>query len=306
MQAWMLQLGPVVLAQHKSAGYVESWDPFLKSIFMSGEFDPIPDIGTVPTTGPCAMLWATFCSWSYCDKCLRVRTERPRKSINGPEGLLAPVRECAVGYRRSCAKQPHDFLSPMCPRPEEGLAGEPFDVAECYVTPRREDYPAYDGSRFVLGAQGTPLYALSPEETRALQVVRLFCDFKRQRGMKGTAPMSNTKKLSVVRAEWSRLSVRTSLPTERAKAAYDFLTANNPTYRSFVQRHEAFLHGNPGNYTIPTAELLLRMDGVEVACRPHLYPHHAYGDSDCRSRLLGLHLLEHQQVFCYYLSFPIK
>ena len=43
---------------------------------------------------------------------------------------------------------------------------------------------------------------------------------------------------------------------------------------------------------LPTAELLLRSPGVEVACRPVLYPWAAYGDSDMKERLVGSYLDE--------------
>ena len=39
-----------------------------------------------------------------------------------------------------------------------------------------------------------------------------------------------------------------------------------------------------------TAQLLLNEDGIEVAARPVLYPHHSFGDSDMLKRLRGVHL----------------
>ena len=41
---------------------------------------------------------------------------------------------------------------------------------------------------------------------------------------------------------------------------------------------------------IPPARLRLHSDGIEVADRPLMYPQAAFGDTDLRSRLLGVHL----------------
>ena len=39
---------------------------------------------------------------------------------------------------------------------------------------------------------------------------------------------------------------------------------------------------------------MLDYDGIEVAARPILYPHPAFGDSDMRSRLVGSHVAQSQ------------
>ena len=110
--------------------------------------------------------------------------------------------------------------------------------------------------------------------------------------------MFNVKKLSVVRAEWKERPVWHGLTTDRAKAAYLWLREENPVYRRFLAMHEEHLRevetGVCTKHYIPTAKLLLHMDGVEAAARPVLYPHHAYGDSDLKSRLCGVHLRPNQ------------
>ena len=88
--------------------------------------------------------------------------------------------------------------------------------------------------------------------------------------------------------------MRSGLQTQKARAAYDWLMGNNATYRRWVEKQEQVLDSKARDDTvslyIPTAELLLRSPGVEVACRPILYPCAAYGDSDMKERLVGTYL----------------
>ena len=157
----------------------------------------------------------------------------------------------------------------------------PMDPGRVYVTPSRDHWPDL-------------LLGLAEPEARSLAIVDLYCDFKRQRGQKGTAPVSNYKKLSVVRAEWRSGRVEDSLPTDRARAAYAWLLRENPTYGRFIGKHEQYLQdvasGRVVAKYIPTARLLLHEDGIEVAARPWLYPHECFGDSDLKRRLFGVHL----------------
>ena len=45
-----------------------------------------------------------------------------------------------------------------------------------------------------------------------------------------------------------------------------------------------------------TMRLLLEEEGIEVAARPILYPHHSFGDTDMKQRLRAVHLNEEQVV----------
>ena len=45
-----------------------------------------------------------------------------------------------------------------------------------------------------------------------------------------------------------------------------------------------------------TMRLLLEEEGIEVAARPILYPHHSFGDTDMKQRLRAVHLNEEQAV----------
>eukprot|EP00973_Karenia_brevis_P031228 4310384-Karenia_brevis.AAC.1 len=72
------------------------------------------------------------------------------------------------------------------------------------------------------------LVDLTVEEAKSLEIVTLFCDYKRQFGKKGTAPVFNYKKMSVIRAEWKAYDLEDHLPTARARAAYDWLCNTHP------------------------------------------------------------------------------
>ena len=136
---------------------------------------------------------------------------------------------------------------------------------------------------------------LSTEEASNLQLIDLFCDFKRQRGQRnGRAPVFNYKKLSVIRAEWRRARPDDVALTDKARAALSWFKHDHPTYAALYAQHQQVLASHAQDSSLPwyilTPRLLLDMDGVEVAARPILYPHFSYGDSDMRSRLVGTHV----------------
>ena len=135
---------------------------------------------------------------------------------------------------------------------------------------------------------------LSKEEASSLQLIDLYCDYRRQRGKKGHAPVWNYKKMSVIRAEWRRVSPDALDLSPRARAALHWFKHDHPTYGRFYREHQQVLERHRGDAGLPwyisTPRLLMDMDGVEVAARPILYPHFAFGDSDLRSRIVGTHV----------------
>jgi len=168
-----------------------------------------------------------------------------------------------------------------------------------YVTCRKKDWPLFQeatGEFVDYGSVEDPMSCasmldLTEEEATSLEIVELHCDYRRETGQNKKAPVYNVKKVSVIRADWKKRPIRENCPTVRAKAAYDWLFRFNPTYTAYVEKHKNKLREaaeNPGfKFYIPTAELLLNSDGIEVAARPILYPRQAYGDSDLRMRFEG-------------------
>ena len=79
---------------------------------------------------------------------------------------------------------------------------------------------------------------LTKEEAEALQVAKIFMDYKVVKA--GRAPVTNIRKDSVVRVEWVSSSHR-SFPTERSRAAYHWLYENSWRYREYCERHRNVL-----------------------------------------------------------------
>ena len=136
---------------------------------------------------------------------------------------------------------------------------------------------------------------LSAEEAASLQLAEVYVDFKREAGKVSKGPTFNYKKMSVVRVEWLLPPMAQRPMTTRSSAAYRFFMAH-PTYARYARMYEEWRRAGDGSRKWKTAYTLLQADGVEVAIRPILYPHHAYGDSDQRSRLEGVHITQAQQL----------
>ena len=88
--------------------------------------------------------------------------------------------------------------------------------------------------------------------------------------------------------------VEKNLDTKKARAAYAWLMANNPTYKHWIDQHKEWREKN-GHLSHPkrnleTATLLLHSEGIETACFPILYARHQFGDTNIKSRLTGGHL----------------
>ena len=162
--------------------------------------------------------WIMYCSWRYCGECGRLRPHGLLSSLTRPR-LDPSEYACShkINDRSGCSMKPGEFISATELRDQacgqlDAVAApvRPMDPGRVYVTPSRDHWPDL-------------LLGLTEPEARSLAIVDLYCDFKRQRGQKGTAPVSNYKKLSVVRAEWRSGRVEDSLPTDRARAAYAWL-----------------------------------------------------------------------------------
>ena len=221
-------------------------------------------------------------SWSYCDLCGRRRFGAlAAPPLEGGGNASAAVDRCR-----------------KCPLPVDTLQEEPFkrsDTGTLYVSPQEHHWPRYIESQEayvhadIAGPEAPSLIDLPKEECWSLAPLRLFCTWAPQRGQSGHAAVANVKKLSVIRAEWNSVSVPDSMTTARARAAFAYLMEANSTYRHYVEEHgKQIQEGFPHGRKISTYGLLMKMPGVEVAARPHLYPHTCFGDTDLRERLYAL------------------
>ena len=112
------------------------------------------------------------------------------------------------------------------------------------------------------------LQALSPSDWQELVLVVFKVDYRTKRG--GRSPVVSRQKLTVTRGVW-----RKDLPHPASPAvtrALEYLLCNNKHYAHYYSRLVSVLQTPDHPRTIPTAELFLRMPGIEVAARPWLYP----------------------------------
>ena len=131
---------------------------------------------------------------------------------------------------------------PLSARELQETSSCTIETSRLYVAPQLEDWPIYDPQQKVFVLQGGPPHGISMinmthEDRESLAPLKLFCTFEALRGQSGTAPVANIKKLSVIRAEWAEQPVRSSIRTDVAKAAFDFLMANNEAYATYVKEH---------------------------------------------------------------------
>ena len=204
-----------------------------------------------------------------------------------------------INDRGRCGRRPPAFNYPRRDQPKPSEPAVPFTTEESYVSPMLCDWPVYDTAtgKFVDALDNdtrVSMVDLTAEEAASLELITIFCDFKRQFGKRGTAPTFNYKKTSVVRAEWKPYAIKDKFPSARARAAYDWFMETHPVYQHYHALQTWHLQQRAIDPSTPkyiqTARLLLHSDGIEVAARPLLYPRSAYGDSDLRYRLLGMHL----------------
>ena len=107
--------------------------------------------------------------------------------------------------------------------------------------------------------------------------------------------------------EVSECSVKDSVQSPMARAAFQFLLSHNQAYAATVREHELLVQsGFPKGRKIPTYALLMKMPGVEAAARPWLYPQSGFNDTDLRERLRELGLSGEKQQLSVRASFLRK
>ena len=218
-------------------------------------------------------------AWAFCSTCgRRFLVTGWCKGFAAVGGILGgdPATACPPSLSKQCGGVMNE-------------AGEGL-----YAIPKIEDWPVYVRGKFVpyrSGRINDSMLYLTKEEADSLRLVLVFADVVQERGKIGRAPIANLKKVSVIRAEYIRDDpVVRGFPTLRAKAAFEYLIANNKTYhwyyRELLGHHfQQGLSGAAATYFIHTSALLLHRPGIEVAAYPVLYPHHDYGDTDIKERL---------------------
>ena len=284
-----------------------AWQTYKASMFQPSAYEPEPEHDRELSRGGALLDWITMTSWTYCEQCGRRRPNTALSELSCP-ALLTPQVACA--HKRNffgCCAKPSDAHTHVSAEDRGRVELEQFKTREAYVCPRRQDWPVHDEAdgRFVTSRgpddPRPSLLDLPADEASRLQLVDLYCDFRRQRGQRqGRAPVFNYKKLSVIRAEWRRARVDDTMTTDMGRAALRWFKQDHPTYARLYAQHLKVLADHARDASLPwyiiTPRLLLDMDGVEVAARPILYPHFSYGDSDLRSRIVGTHVGANQTL----------
>ena len=223
-------------------------------------------------------------AWTYCPARGRRRADG---NLRWDPRVQQPCDACDVHPELLSHKKPADFQ-------RDKRASKPY-----YVTPDIGHWPRFNGDagKFEYRAEAErdeeylswpSMLDLTADEAKSISLVDLCVDIKFLNS--GGAPIKNFRKMSVTEARWKPAPVATPAEpaatpamTPRAQAAVDWLTANNDVYRHYVGlRRDALASGQP---YIRTAQLLLRMDGIEVAARPDLYPWPACADTGIKARL---------------------
>ena len=147
----------------------------------------------------------------------------------------------------------------------------------------RKCKPSCDKSRYCTPtADHFPpeLAVLSAPEREELALLTFYVQFVTLRG--GKAPVTAKKKRGVISGRWKATSPDDS-SDPKVRMALRWLLKNNPLYRKYFDMHKKLLEVNVGETKswsyIPTAMLLLRHHGVEVAAYPWLYPHGYMSDT---------------------------
>ena len=147
----------------------------------------------------------------------------------------------------------------------------------------RKCKPSCDKSRYCTPtADHFPpeLAVLSAPEREELALLTFYVQFVTLRG--GKAPVTAKKKRGVISGRWKATSPDDS-SDPKVRMALRWLLKNNALYRKYFDMHKKLLEVNVGETKawsyIPTAMLLLRHHGVEVAAYPWLYPHGYMSDT---------------------------
>ena len=220
-------------------------------------------------------LWATLFSWTYCSSCGTSITNQ--KVLRQPKNVTLTI-EC-----KPCQPRPQDAE-------ETGakLNGQLMMYTSLLQSVGPRDH------RIQEGCVPYCLQVLTDGQKKEAGIIGPLRGFPRNiRG--GRAPVqSKLKKKAPIRAEWRKQCVGEGIGSDgQLRTAVRWLTDHNATHRAFRRDHEEFLRTKAltDPFWIPTSTLLLHMPGVEVAARPHLYPHRAMADSDLSIRAADrLHL----------------
>ena len=177
-------------------------------------------------------LWMQTQSWTYCTRC----------SQTSPRGLLTPHWPRKATATFQCRQTSCASMLPTKDTP--------------HVAPQKNLWPPF-------------FFALQQSDWDKLVLLDLKVDYKTVKG--GRSPVVSKQKLAVVRGVWRSVLPDATRLSPAAGRVCRFLLTTNKAYKLYWDKLAGLLQ-NDCPRSVPTAELLLGLPGVEVAMRPWLYP----------------------------------
>ena len=120
---------------------------------------------------------------------------------------------------------------------------------------------------------------LTLEEQRSLQIV---CLERNVEQLKKTGSSFNWKKVGLSRAYYKTQRLQVKNMPQPAAAAFQFLQEHDRYYKYFLDQHNGRLESD-SILTISSYDLLILLNRIECAMRPHLYPTTNFTDTDIRT-----------------------
>ena len=132
-------------------------------------------------------------------------------------------------------------------------------------------WPRYCHGEFSFqNTTGSSMLELSLDERRALVILVLRTSVQQEKY--GAAHHHNWKKVGLSRAYYKKeLVCEQSMPTDRSKAAFRFLMANNMYYKVF-RGYQKICIDTGSSHNLSSYDLFVVLKGIECAMFPVLYP----------------------------------
>ena len=172
----------VLESQAKCAELRRQWDAYAPETFLPAAYGVLQICAVAAEPRSALLYWIAYCSWTYCTRCLRLRTCRELGSCTAPllqsSVVLCGSRRCKDGR----CSLPHTDI--LYAEPGEQLRGE-LATEQVYVCPRKHDWPVYDEQLAAYVPCDSPqdvrpsMLELSAEDAQALSLISIFCDYKK-------------------------------------------------------------------------------------------------------------------------------
>ena len=153
-------------------------------------------------------------------------------------------------------------------------------------SPHNVYFPHLENGKFTLTAKsGMSLLQLSKEDRESLRIVEVVSKVAYGRYWTGPKEVDkyacNPLKVGVSTARFVSHDIVASLPSDTARAAFEYLLEHNTWYKlHYDEQHALVLRKAPeAEFRIKTFDLMIKRQGIECAAWPWLYPHTDMSDT---------------------------